>query len=120
MKASRTNSTNNPPPLTENPAKNQNGISNENGMANANNNRGRSSPRNPCLNKGCPQPRKRKHFPSGNKKGKFSRNWEASTRRDRNVDTQPLEGEEEKEERRPKKKVACFIGYSGEGYHGMQ
>src|SRR5262245_18146939 len=51
------------------------------------------------------------------------RAWDGSTKRDRNVDSRGelQEGQEmEKEERRPKKKVACFIGYSGEGYHGMQ
>ena len=48
--------------------------------------------------------------------------WDGSTRRERNVDTRDHGAEEggEKEERRPKKKVACFVGYSGEGYHGMQ
>jgi hypothetical protein len=48
--------------------------------------------------------------------------WDGSTRRERNVDSRGAEeGEEgDKEERRPKKKVACFVGYSGEGYHGMQ
>jgi len=47
--------------------------------------------------------------------------WDGSTRRERNVDSRAEEGDEgEKEERRPKKKVACFVGYSGEGYHGMQ
>ncbi|KAK9465069.1 pseudouridine synthase [Lipomyces arxii] len=30
------------------------------------------------------------------------------------------QSEGEKEERRPKKKVACMIGYCGTGYHGMQ
>jgi len=54
-----------------------------------------------------------------------NRGWDGVTRRDKNVDTRVQDvpqGEEssEKEERRPKKKVACFIGYSGEGYHGMQ
>jgi tRNA pseudouridine38-40 synthase len=59
-----------------------------------------------------------------NKKNKQGRGWGGARSRDRNVDSRP-EGDEaiarvEKEERRPKKKVACFIGYSGEGYHGMQ
>ena len=52
---------------------------------------------------------------------KFTRKWDGQTRRDKNVDTRSDVVEDgEKEERRPKKKVACFIGYSGEGYHGMQ
>ena len=53
---------------------------------------------------------------------KFTRKWDGKTRREKNVDTRTGEEAEEgeKEERRPKKKVACFIGYSGEGYHGMQ
>lgn len=52
---------------------------------------------------------------------KFTRKWDGQTRRDKNVDTRSEVVEDgEKEERRPKKKVACFIGYSGEGYHGMQ
>ena len=47
--------------------------------------------------------------------------WDGTTRRERNIDSREQGGEEfEKEERRPKKKVACFVGYSGEGYHGMQ
>jgi hypothetical protein len=125
MNASRTDFTSNPPPPTKIPAKNQSGKSTENGIANTNDNRGMPTPSQSSANrsnKGRPQPQKRKNSqnPSGNKKGKLSRSWEASTRRDRNVDTRPVEGEAEKEERRPKKKVACFIGYSGEGYHGMQ
>ena len=28
--------------------------------------------------------------------------------------------DDEKEERKPKRKVACLIGYCGTGYHGMQ
>jgi hypothetical protein len=57
-----------------------------------------------------------------NKKATRNRKWDGKTRRDKNIDTRPPEVVEdgEKEERRPKKKVACFIGYSGEGYHGMQ
>jgi tRNA pseudouridine38-40 synthase len=49
------------------------------------------------------------------------RGWGGTRSRERNVDTRADVGEDaEREERRPKKKVACFIGYSGEGYHGMQ
>jgi hypothetical protein len=127
MNASRTDSTSNSPPSTDKPGKKQTGKSAENTIANANDNRGMSTASQFSANRsntGRQQPQKRKisHTASGNKKGKLSRNWEASTRRDRNVDTRPVEGQEEgeKEERRPKKKVACFIGYSGEGYHGMQ
>ena len=56
-------------------------------------------------------------------KGRFNRNREdQSSKWERNVDSRPTtELEEgEQQERKPKKKVACFIGYSGEGYHGMQ
>jgi tRNA pseudouridine38-40 synthase len=58
---------------------------------------------------------------NGSKKAKkSSRQWGGQTRRERNVDSRPEAEGAEKEERKPKKKVACFIGYSGEGYHGMQ
>ena len=91
-------------------------------------NRGNSNNRNPMKsehgsNRGRTQPQKRKNERNTKpqKKQKFGRNWDGLTRRERNVDTRPeLEENGEKEERRPKKKVACFIGYSGEGYHGMQ
>src|SRR5271170_6008215 len=72
-------------------------------------------------NRGHSQPHKRKNEQELSRRSKmnFSRKWNGPTRRDRNVDTRAEENQE-KEERRPKKKVACFIGYSGEGYHGMQ
>jgi len=90
--------------------------------------RGTSNNRNPMKsehgsNRGRTQPQKRKNETDSNlhKKKKFGRNWDGPTRRERNVDSRPeLQENGEKEERRPKKKVACFIGYSGEGYHGMQ
>jgi hypothetical protein len=90
--------------------------------------RGTSNNRNPMksehgLNRGPAQPQKRKNetYSNVHKKKKFGRNWDGPTRRERNVDSRPeLQENGEKEERRPKKKVACFIGYSGEGYHGMQ
>ena len=69
------------------------------------------------------QKRKNEHDSNNNnnRKKRFGRNWDALRKRERNVDSRPeLEDGAEKEERRPKKKVACFIGYSGEGYHGMQ
>jgi tRNA pseudouridine38-40 synthase len=75
-------------------------------------------------NRGRPQSQKRKNdydSSNSNRKKKLGRNWDSVRRRERNVDSRPeLEEGAEKEERRPKKKVACFIGYSGEGYHGMQ
>jgi tRNA pseudouridine38-40 synthase len=75
-------------------------------------------------NRGRTQSQKRKNdYESNNnsRKKKFGRNWDAVRRREKNVDSRPeLEEGVEKEERKPKKKVACFIGYSGEGYHGMQ
>jgi hypothetical protein len=90
--------------------------------------RGNSNQRHPMKseqgsNRGLPQPHKRKneHNSGTQKKQKFGRNWDGPTRRERNVDTRSEAQEDgEREERRPKKKVACFIGYSGEGYHGMQ
>ena len=75
-------------------------------------------------NRGRTQSQKRKNeydSNNNNARKKLGRNWDALRRRERNVDSRPeLEEGAEKEERRPKKKVACFIGYSGEGYHGMQ
>ena len=73
-------------------------------------------------NQGNEQSQKRKYDndSSNRMNKKLSRAWDGSTRRQRNVDSLPEENGGEKEERRPKKKVACFIGYSGEGYHGMQ
>jgi tRNA pseudouridine38-40 synthase len=75
-------------------------------------------------NQGHSQPVKRKNQKdsrNGEKRHKQSgRQWGGQTRRERNIDSRPEAEEVEKEERRPKKKVACFIGYSGEGYHGMQ
>ena len=65
-----------------------------------------------------PHKRKSEQELSRRSKKNFSRKWNGPTRRERNVDSRP--DPEDKEERRPKKKVACFIGYSGEGYHGMQ
>ena len=74
--------------------------------------------------RGHSQPVKRKNQKdsrNGAKRPKQSgRQWGGQTRRERNIDSRPEAEEVEKEERRPKKKVACFIGYSGEGYHGMQ
>ena len=64
---------------------------------------------------------KRKSEEQSNNKRNKGRKWEGPRGRERNVDTRPQLGEGgEREERRPKKKVACFIGYSGHGYHGMQ
>ena len=62
------------------------------------------------------------HEGAKKKKKQPGRGWGGARSRDRNVDSRPEDevGGAEKEERRPKKKVACFIGYSGEGYHGMQ
>jgi len=97
----------------QNDRKQNRGNSTNNPITNQNNsNRGRKS-------------QKRKdESTDDNMNKKFTRNrkWDGKTRRDKNVDTRPAEEVEEgeKEERRPKKKVACFIGYSGEGYHGMQ
>jgi tRNA pseudouridine38-40 synthase len=73
-------------------------------------------------NRGPSQAPKRKNERNYEKSRKSSRNWGGARRRERNVDSRPEteDGEIEKEERKPKKKVACFIGYSGEGYHGMQ
>jgi tRNA pseudouridine38-40 synthase len=113
---------------TDTTDKNRSEKSGENGMADSNHNRGTSSD-NPSMknqvgsNRGRQQPQKRRYeqdSTAGGKKKKMGRNWEGATRRERNVDTRAPEEEGEKEERRPKKKVACFIGYSGEGYHGMQ
>jgi len=78
-----------------------------------------------CSNKGSQQQgpkRKNEHEREGKKKRRQQgRQWGGVRSRERNIDT-PVELAEgsEREERRPKKKVACFIGYSGEGYHGMQ
>ncbi|KAK9473419.1 pseudouridine synthase [Dipodascopsis tothii] len=40
--------------------------------------------------------------------------------RGRRGDNEPREGGESTEDRRPKRKVGCLIGYCGTGYHGMQ
>ncbi|KAK6543841.1 tRNA pseudouridine synthase 1 [Orbilia ellipsospora] len=53
--------------------------------------------------------------PRPDRRAKFSRPQETETR----VANELAEGEE-KEERRPKKKVAVLIGYCGTGYKGMQ
>lgn len=77
-----------------------------------------------CSNLDSLQPPKRKneHAQEGKKKRRQQgRAWGGTRSRERNVDTQSEMAEgAEREERRPKKKVVCFIGYSGEGYHGMQ
>ena|SRR5579859_269770 len=76
-----------------------------------------------CSSRGRNQSQKHKPNSSmtrGKKQKQTGRQWNGSRARDRNVNSRVPELEGEKEERRPKKKVACFIGYSGEGYHGMQ
>lgn len=67
-----------------------------------------------------PEKRKSEHETSNRMKKRLNRKWDGVSRREKNVDTRPETIGGEKEERRPKKKVACFIGYSGEGYYGMQ
>jgi hypothetical protein len=73
-------------------------------------------------NRGDKKPEKRKSEQdmSNRMKKRLNRKWDGVSRRDKNIDTRPETTDGEKEERRPKKKVACFIGYSGEGYYGMQ
>lgn len=36
------------------------------------------------------------------------------------VEEESLRNEDKTKSRKPKRKVACFIGYCGTGYHGMQ
>jgi hypothetical protein len=67
-----------------------------------------------------PEKRKNEHELSNRMKKRLNRKWDGVSRREKNIDTRPEAIDDEKEERRPKKKVACFIGYSGEGYYGMQ
>jgi len=78
-----------------------------------------------CSNKGSQQQspkRKHEHEQEGKKKRRQQgRQWGGARRRERNFDTRvELAEGSEREERRPKKKVACFVGYMGDGYHGMQ
>jgi hypothetical protein len=103
-------------------AKGSGGTNGENGGTSPGHDVSRNSHSNAKSHKRKPEdgsPGKKKDM---NKRLSRNRVWDGTTRRDRNVDTrmQDVKDESEKEERRPKKKVACFIGYSGEGYHGMQ